>query len=171
MHQPDREALLWWLTTTATREVWDLSRKERRADPDQRPLLGCRSSSITGAPRRRGDGSAAEDGGAHRLDGERCEEDPLARAQDGRVDDKAVLVDQAGLDQRSGEPCPTVGEQVPSERSCFSRVMASARSPATIVVSPHSPDASESENTTLGISFIGVANGPEAPGQWAAITA
>ena len=31
------------------------------------------------------DGSAAEDGGARRLDGERCEEDPLARAQDGRV--------------------------------------------------------------------------------------
>jgi hypothetical protein len=29
-------------------------------------------------------GSAAEDGGAHRLDGERCEEDPLARAQDGK---------------------------------------------------------------------------------------
>jgi hypothetical protein len=25
-------------------------------------------------------------------------------------------------------------------------------------------DASESENTTLGISFIGLANGPEAPG-------
>ena len=35
-----------------------------------------------------------------------------ARTQDGRVDDKAVLVDQAGLDQRSGEPCPAVGEQV-----------------------------------------------------------
>jgi Transposase IS66 family len=37
----------------------------------------------------------------------------LARAQDDRVDDKAVLVDQAGLDQRPGEPCPAVGEQVP----------------------------------------------------------
>lgn len=49
--------------------------------------------------------------------------------------------------------------------------MASARSPAAIVVSPQSADASESENTTLGISFIGLANGPEAPGQWAAITA
>ncbi len=33
------------------------------------------------------------------------------------------------------------------------------------------PQASESENTTLGISFIGLANGPEALGQWAAITA
>jgi hypothetical protein len=59
-----------------------------------------------------GDGSAAEDGGAHRFDGERCEEDPLARAQDDRVDEKAVLIDQAGLDQRSGEPCPALGEQV-----------------------------------------------------------
>jgi hypothetical protein len=28
-----------------------------------------------------------------------------------------------------------------------------------------SEDASEFENTTLGISFIGWANGPEAPGQ------
>ena len=32
-----------------------------------------------------GDGSAAEDGGAHRLDGERREEDSLARTQNGRV--------------------------------------------------------------------------------------
>jgi hypothetical protein len=36
-----------------------------------------------------GGGSAAEDGGARRLDGERREEDPLARTQDGRVDEKA----------------------------------------------------------------------------------
>ena len=40
-----------------------------------------------------GDGSAAEDGGAHRLDGERREEEPLARTQDDRVDKKAVLVE------------------------------------------------------------------------------
>jgi hypothetical protein len=33
-----------------------------------------------------GDASTAEDGGAHRLDGERREEDPLARTQDDRVD-------------------------------------------------------------------------------------
>ncbi len=59
-----------------------------------------------------GDGSAAEGGGAHRLDGERREEDPLARIHDGRVDEEAVLVDQAGLDQRPGEPCPALGEQV-----------------------------------------------------------
>ena len=59
-----------------------------------------------------GDGSAAEDGGARRLDGERFEEEPLARAQDDRVDDKAVLVDQAGLDQRAGEPYPALSEQV-----------------------------------------------------------
>ena len=48
--------------------------------------------------------------------------------------------------------------------------MASARSPAAIIVSPPSADESESQNTTLGISFIGLANGPEALGQWAAIT-
>jgi len=34
-----------------------------------------------------------------------------------------------------------------------------------IVVSPQSADVSEFENTTLGISFIGWANGPDAPGQ------
>ena len=34
-----------------------------------------------------------------------------------------------------------------------------------IVVSPQSADVSEFGNTTLGISFIGLANGPEAPGQ------
>ena len=43
--------------------------------------------------------------------------------------------------------------------------MASARSPAAIVVSAQSAEPSELENTTLGISFIGLANGPEAPGQ------
>jgi hypothetical protein len=60
-----------------------------------------------------GDPSAAEDDGAHRVDGERREEDPLARTQNDRMDEEAVLVDQAGLDQRPGEPCPAVGEQVP----------------------------------------------------------
>src|SRR5215210_7430375 len=59
-----------------------------------------------------GDGSAAEDGGTHRFDGERCGEEPLARAQNDRMDNKAVLVDQPGLDQRSRKPCPTLGEQV-----------------------------------------------------------
>jgi hypothetical protein len=44
-------------------------------------------------------------------------------------------------------------------------VMASTRSPAAISVSPQPADLSEFENTTLGISFIGLANGPEAPGQ------
>ena len=28
------------------------------------------------------------------------------------MDEQVVLIDQAGLDQRAGEPCPTVGEQV-----------------------------------------------------------
>jgi hypothetical protein len=58
-----------------------------------------------------GDRSAAEDGGAHRFDRERRAEEPLARAQHDRVDDEAVLVDQAGLDQRPGEPRP-VGAEV-----------------------------------------------------------
>ncbi len=76
------------------------------------------------------------------------------------MDDKAVLVDQAGLDQRSGEPYAAVASRYPSERSCLSRVMAAARSPAAIVVSPQSADASEFENTTLGISFIGFGERP-----------
>ena len=81
------------------------------------------------------------------------------------MDDKAVLVDQAGLDQRSGEPCPAVGEQIAigalllEPRDGFGQVSGGDRRLA------QSADASESENTTLGISFIGLANGPEAPGQ------
>ena len=112
-----------------------------------------------------GDASAAEDYGAHRLDGERCDEDPLARAEDDRMDDKAVLVDQAGLDQRSGEPYSAVGKQVSVGALPLEPLMAVARSPMAIVISPQSADASESENTTSGISFIGLAKGPEAPGQ------
>jgi hypothetical protein len=57
------------------------------------------------------DGSAAEGGGAHRLEGERRGEEPLTRTQDDRTDEKTVLVDQAGPDQRPGEPGPAVGEQ------------------------------------------------------------
>jgi hypothetical protein len=51
-----------------------------------------------------GHGSAAEGRRADRLDGERCAEEPLARTQDDGVDDKTVLIDQAGLYQRPGEP-------------------------------------------------------------------
>jgi hypothetical protein len=43
--------------------------------------------------------------------------------------------------------------------------MAAAGSPVAIVVSSQSAEVSEFENTTLGISFIGSANGPEALGQ------
>jgi len=46
-----------------------------------------------------GDGSTTEGGGADRLEGERCEEQPLAPTEDDRVDNEAVLVDQAGLHQ------------------------------------------------------------------------
>lgn len=49
-----------------------------------------------------GEGAAAQDGRADRFDGERCAEDPLARARYDRVDDKPELVDQAGLDHPTG---------------------------------------------------------------------
>jgi hypothetical protein len=42
------------------------------------------------------------------------------------------------------------------------------QSPEAIVVSLQSADVSEFENTTLGISFIGSANGPGAVGQYVA---
>jgi hypothetical protein len=59
-----------------------------------------------------GDGSGAEGGDAHGLDGEGCGEQPLARSEDDRVDDEAVLVDQPGLDERSSEPDAALREQV-----------------------------------------------------------
>jgi hypothetical protein len=45
------------------------------------------------------DSSAAEGGGAYRFTVERREEYSFARTQDDRVNGKAVLIDQAGLDQ------------------------------------------------------------------------
>ncbi len=59
------------------------------------------------------DGSAAEGGGAHGLDSQRHGKEPLARAQDDRVDDETILIDQASLDQRPREPHTTLGKQVP----------------------------------------------------------
>jgi hypothetical protein len=41
-----------------------------------------------------------------RLDGERRVEEPLARAQDDRMYEKAIFVDQAGRDERPREPRP-----------------------------------------------------------------
>src|SRR5690349_9420644 len=60
---------------------------------------------------------------------------------------------------------PPWASRYPSGRSCLSRVTAAARSPVAISVSLQSADVSEFEKTTLGISFIGLANGPEALGQ------
>ena len=60
---------------------------------------------------------------------------------------------------------PPWASRYPAERSCLSRVTAVARSPVAISVSPQPAEVSEFENTTLGISFIGLANGPEALGQ------
>src|SRR5262249_24252959 len=54
---------------------------------------------------------------------------------------------------------------VPVGRSCLRRLTPVARSPRAIVVGPQSAAVSESENTILGISFIGWANGPAAPRQ------
>jgi hypothetical protein len=59
-----------------------------------------------------GDGSAAEGRGADRLDGERRVEEPVSRAQDERVYDKPVLVDQAGRNERTREPRPSLRQQV-----------------------------------------------------------
>ena len=59
-----------------------------------------------------GDGATAEGDGFHRSDGEWCGEEPLARAQNDRMDDEAVLADQACFDQSSGEPCPALSEQI-----------------------------------------------------------
>jgi hypothetical protein len=39
---------------------------------------------------------------------------------------------------------------------------------SAIVVVSQSPEVNEFEKTTLGIPFIGSANGPEAPGQYPA---
>ena len=47
-----------------------------------------------------------------RLDRERRVKEPLARAQDDRMHDKAVLVDQAGRDERPREPRPALRQQV-----------------------------------------------------------
>jgi hypothetical protein len=114
-----------------------------------------------------GDGSTAEDGGADRLDGERRGEDPFAGAQDDRVDGKPVLVDQAGLDQRTGEARPALGEQV-SLRALVLEARDGLGPPAAIVVPSQSTEVIEFENTTFGISFIGAANGPGAVGQYVA---
>jgi hypothetical protein len=111
------------------------------------------------------DGSAAEGIGADRLDGERGGEEPLAGTKDDGVDDQAVLIDQAGLDQRSGEPCTALSEQVTAGLLLLESRDRFSRSPEAIVVSAQSADSRESENTTLGMSFIGLANGPGALGQ------
>src|SRR5271168_71057 len=73
-----------------------------------------------------GDGSAAEDGGAHRLDGERREEDPLARTQDGRVMRRRYSSIKPVLTSDRANRAPPWASRYPSERSRLSRVMASA---------------------------------------------
>src|SRR5687768_7405902 len=101
-----------------------------------------------------GDGSAAEDGGTHRFDGERCGEEQLARAQNDGMDNRRYSsINPVSTSDRANR-VPPWASRYPPERSCLSRVMASARSPAAIVVLPQSADLSEFENTTFGISFI-----------------
>lgn len=48
------------------------------------------------------------------------------------MNDKALLVDQVCLDQRSSQAHAALSEQDPFERSCFSPVTASVRSPETV---------------------------------------
>jgi DNA-binding transcriptional MerR regulator len=81
-----------------------------RGDSVRSPVAGRARSRV----RREdvGDGSAAEGGGAHGLDGEGCGEQRLAGTEDDRVDDEAVLVDQPSLDERSSEPDAALREQV-----------------------------------------------------------
>ena len=55
------------------------------------------------------------------LDRERCGEQPLARPEKNREDDKAVLVDQSRLDQRSSESDASHRSRYPPERSFFKR--------------------------------------------------
>ena len=87
------------------------SGSERRALTRVRPLVADRARSRV---RREdvGDGSATEGRGADRLDGERRVEEPLARAQDDRMHDEPVLVDQAGLDQASTRLMRVLGGRV-----------------------------------------------------------
>src|ERR1700751_3889977 len=65
---------------------------------------------------------------------------PLARAQNDRMDNQAGLVDKPGSTSQRAKRTPPSASRYPSERSCLSRVMASARSPVAIVVSPQSAD-------------------------------
>ena len=92
---------------------------------------GCAVKTWATAPR-------LERGGAHVLDRERCGEQPLARPEHNREDDKAVLVDQSRLDERSSESDASHREQVPARA-----LLLSARDdvrqlfPVAIVVSAH----------------------------------
>jgi hypothetical protein len=111
-----------------------------------------------------GDGSAAEGGGARRLDGEWCAEDALARTRwTARRYSSIKPVSASDRANRARR-----GRQVAAGPLALEPRDGSVRSPAAIVVSSQSADVSELENTILGISFIGLANGPGVLGQWAA---
>ena len=58
----------------------------------------------------------------------------------GRMDEKAVLVDQAGPDQRSGEPCPAVDEQVVSTATTGFLTRNNDRHPGSRLSCPVYPD-------------------------------
>jgi hypothetical protein len=49
---------------------------------------------------------------ADRVDCDRCVKEPVARAEDDRMHDKPVLVDQAGRNERTREPRPAMRQQV-----------------------------------------------------------
>ena len=58
------------------------------------------------------DGAAAECDSADRLEGEGCGEQSLAGSEDDWMDNEAVFVDQAGLDQRPSETDTSLREDV-----------------------------------------------------------
>ena len=132
---------------------------------DARSLPGCRSARSRVGREDVGDGSAAEGRSADRLDGERCVEEPVARAKDDRMHDEPVFVDQADRNERPREPRPALRQQVSvgalllELRHRFGKVAGGNRRLGPV------GGRSEFENTTLGISFIGLAKGPAALGQ------
>ena len=99
-----------------------------------------------------GDGSAAEGRAADRLYGERHVEEPLARAQDDRMHDEAIFVDQAGRNERPREPRPALRQQVSAGALLLEPRDALGQIAGGNCRLALSADASEFEGTTPGNS-------------------
>jgi hypothetical protein len=125
------------------------------------------------APGRRGAADERHRAGRERARLDEAQVDPVgeqpgACAEGDGVDDEPVLVDDAGPDERPGEPGATVDEDGPASSS-RSRATSAAASPRTMRDPLQSARARVEENTTFGISFIGAANRSSEVGQWPAI--